>query len=143
MRQLDAHEDISAAPERVWAVLTDFASFPQWNPFLVKMEGELRVGSRLTLTIKAPEMRPVTFHPRVLTVSPGREIRWRGVTGVRGLFDGVHSLTVEPLSDGRSRFRTHEDVSGMLLPFLGKVMSRSQQGFEQLARAVKERAEAA
>jgi len=31
----------------------------------------------------------------------------------------------------------------MLLPFLGKVMSRSQQGFEQLARAVKERAEAA
>ena len=85
----------------------------------------------------------MTFRPRLLAVTPGREIRWRGVTGVRGLFDGVHSLTVELLPDGRSRFRTHEDVTGVLLPFLGRVMRRSPQGFELLARAVKERAEAA
>ena len=143
MKHLDAHADIDAPPERVWAVITDLARFPEWNPFLVRMEGELRTGARLNLTIKVPEMRPVTFRPRLLAVTPGREIRWRGVTGIRGLFDGIHSLTVEPLPEGRSRFRTHEDVTGVLLPFLGKVMRRSQQGFESLARAVKERAEAA
>jgi len=141
MQQIDAFADIDAPPEKVWAVLTDFASFPQWNPFIVRASGQLREGDRLRVTLKVPEMRPVTFSPRLLAVLPGREIRWRGVTGVRGLFDGTHALTVEPLADGRSRFRSHEDVTGILLPFLGRVMRRTQQGFEQLAQAVKARAE--
>ena len=143
MQQLDAFADIDAPPERVWGVLTDFAAFPQWNPFIVRASGELREGSRLRVTLQVPEMRPVTFSPKLLAVRPGREIRWRGVTGVPGLFDGTHALTVEPLPDGRTRFRTHEDVTGILLPVLGKVMRRTQRGFELLAQAVKTRAESA
>ena len=49
---------------------------------------------------------------------------------------------VDPLDSGRSRFTTHEGVSGILLPFLAKVMTASRQGFELMARAVKTRAEA-
>jgi hypothetical protein len=141
MRQLDAHADIDAPAENVWAVLTDLAAYPVWNPFIVRATGELREGQRLRITLQVPNMRPVSFRPTLLVVQPGREIRWLGVTFVRGLFDGRHALTVEPLADGRSRFRTHEDVSGVLLPFLGGVMRRTQQGFEGLAQAVKERTE--
>ena len=142
MQQLDAAAEIDAPPEKVWAVMTDLSSFPLWNPFIVRADGELRPGGRLHVTLQVPEMRPVSFRPRLLAVVPGREIRWRGVTGLRGLFDGVHSLSVEALPDGRSRFRTHEDVTGVLLPVLGKVMRRTQHGFELLAEAVKARAEA-
>ena len=141
MQQLDAFADIDAPPEKVWEVLTDLASFPAWNPFIVRADGELREGGRLQVTLQVPDMRPVTFRPRLLAVRPGHEIRWRGVTGVPGLFDGTHALTVEPLPEGRSRFRTHEDVTGILLPVLGKVMRRTQQGFERFAQAVKARAE--
>jgi hypothetical protein len=142
MQQLDAAAEIDAPPEKVWAVITDLSSFPLWNPFIVRADGELRPGGRLHVTLQVPEMRLVSFRPRLLVVEPGREIRWRGVTGLRGLFDGVHSLSVEPLPDGRSRFRTHEDVTGVLLPVLGRVMQRTQRGFELLAEAVKVRAEA-
>jgi hypothetical protein len=141
MQQLDATADIDAPPEKVWAVITDFSSFPRWNPFIVRAGGELRPGGRLHVTLQVPDMRPVSFRPRLLAVEPGRLIRWRGVTGVRGLFDGVHSLSVEALPNGRSRFRTHEDVTGILLPVLGKVMRRTQRGFDLLAEAVKARAE--
>lgn len=141
MQQLDAFADIDAPPEKVWAVLTDLASFPEWNPFIVRASGELRVGERLDVTLQVPGMKPVSFKPRLLDVEPGRLIRWKGVTFLPGLFDGRHALSVEPLPDGRSRFRSHEDVTGILLPFFGTVMRRTQRGFEALARAVKERAE--
>lgn len=141
MQQLDAYSDIDAPPEKVWSVVTDFASFPEWNPFIVAASGELRAGEKLKITLKAPDMRPVTFKPKLLDVEPGRLMRWKGVTYIPGLFDGRHALSIEPLPDGRSRFRTHEDVTGILLPFVGSIMRRTQQGFEALAAAVKQRAE--
>jgi len=142
MKSLHATVDIDAPAERVWQVVSDFGRYPDWNPFIVRAAGELRVGERLDITIAAPGMKPVSFRPRVLDVEPGRLVRWKGEFKLAGLFDGRHALIVDPLDGGRSCFTTHEDVTGILLPFVGKVMTASQQGFELMARAVKERAEA-
>jgi len=142
MKSLHAAIEINAPTERVWQVVSDFARYPEWNPFIVRAAGIARVGERLDVTIVAPGMKPASFRPRVLDFAPGRLIRWKGEFKLPGLFDGRHALIVEPLDGGRSRFTTHEDVSGILLPFLGKVMTASQQGFELMARALKERAEA-
>ena len=142
MRSLHAAVEIDAPAERVWQVVSDFARYCDWNPFIVRSAGEPRVGERLDITIAAPRMKPVSFRPRVLDVERGRLIRWKGEFKLPGLFDGRHALIVDPLDGGRSRFTTHEDVTGILLPFAGKVLAASQQGFDLMARAVKERAEA-
>lgn len=142
MKSLHAVVDVDAPAERVWRIVSDFGSYPEWNPFIVRAAGELRVGERLDITIAAPGMRPVSFRPHVLEVEPGHLVRWKGAFKLPGLFDGRHALIVDPLDGGRSRFTTHEDVTGVLLPFAGKVMTASQQGFELMAQAVKERAEA-
>jgi hypothetical protein len=141
MQTLDAAIEIEAPAERVWDVLMDFASYPQWNPFITRAEGIPVEGARLKITIRAPGYRPVTFKPHVLRVVAGRELTWLGRTFLPGLFDGRHSLTVEPLDESRARFRTHEEVTGILLPVLGKVMRASQRGFGEFAAAVKARAE--
>jgi hypothetical protein len=142
MKSLHAAIDIDAPAERVWQVVSDFGKYADWNPFIVRAAGEPRVGERLDITIAAPGMKPVSFRPRVLDVEPGRLIRWKGEFKLPGLFDGRHALIVDALDGGRSRFTTHEDVTGILLPFVGKVMTASQQGFELMAQAVKKRAEA-
>lgn len=142
MKSLHAAVDIDAPAERVWQVVGDFGRYPDWNPFIVRAAGEPRVGERLHITIAAPGMKPLSFRPRVLDYEQGRLIRWKGEFKLPGLFDGRHALIVDPLDGGRSRFTTHEDVTGILLPFVGKVMAASQQGFDLMARAVKERAEA-
>jgi len=142
MKSLHAAIDIDAPAERVWQVVSDFGKYADWNPFIVRAAGEPRVGERLDITIAAPGMKPVSFRPRVLDVEPGRLIRWKGEFKLPGLFDGRHALIVDALDGGRSRFTTHEDVTGILLPFVGKVMTASQQGFELMAQALKERAEA-
>jgi len=142
MKSLHAAVDVDAPAERVWQVVSDFGRYSDWNPFIVRAAGEPRVGERLDITIAAPGMKPVSFRPRVLDVEPGRLVRWKGEFKLPGLFDGRHALIVDPLDGGRSRFTTHEDVTGILLPFVGRVMTASQQGFDLMARAVKERAEA-
>ena len=142
MKSLHAGIDIDAPAERVWQVVSDFGEYADWNPFIVRAAGEPRVGARLDITIAAPGMKPVSFRPRVLDVEPGRLIRCKGEFKLPGLFDGRHALIVDALDGGRSRFTTHEDVTGLLLPFAGKVMTASQRGFELMAQALKERAEA-
>lgn len=32
--------DIAAPPNAVWAVLTDFDRYNEWNPFIVKLSGD-------------------------------------------------------------------------------------------------------
>ena len=38
-KQLHTSIDIDATPERVWEILTDFAAYPQWNPFMPEVTG--------------------------------------------------------------------------------------------------------
>ena len=139
MQTLDASIEIDAPAERVWQVVSDFARYPEWNPFIVRAAGEQRPGARLEVTIVAPGVRAVTFKPKVLDLDPGRLIRWKGVLWVPGLFDGRHALSVESLPGDHCRFTTHEDVSGILVPVRGTVMHASPKGFEQMAAALKDR----
>ncbi|MBI4544746.1 MAG: SRPBCC family protein [Gemmatimonadetes bacterium] len=44
MKELYAEIDIEASAERVWQVLTDFAAYPEWNPFMRSISGTLEQG---------------------------------------------------------------------------------------------------
>jgi uncharacterized protein YndB with AHSA1/START domain len=52
MKELNCEIDIQASDERVWQLLTDFASFPQWNPFIRRASGEPKTGTRLEVTMQ-------------------------------------------------------------------------------------------
>ena len=134
--------DIDAPVERVWQVLTDFASFPQWNPFIRAIEGELCPGSRLKMTTQFFNSRQMNFRSRVLRVEPNRELRWLGHFLLPYIFDGEHIFLLEPIEPGRSRLVHDEIFSGLLVPLFSKRLNReTRQGFEDMNRALKARAE--
>lgn len=39
-REIDTEIFIDASAESVWHVLTDFAAYPDWNPFIRTIEGQ-------------------------------------------------------------------------------------------------------
>ena len=143
MKEIHTEIEIDAPAERVWRVLTDFAAYPEWNPFIRRGEGEVKVGARLHVFIQPSGGKGMSFRPRVLVTDPGRELRWLGRLWVPGLFDGEHSFVIEPLGEGRVRFIQRERFGGLLLPLLWKMLDReTRRGFEEMNRALKVRCEA-
>jgi hypothetical protein len=144
MKELHTEVEINAPAERVWQVLTDFALYPEWNPFVRRLEGEVRVGARLHVFIQPPGGKGMTFRPLVVAAEPNRELRWLGHLWVPGLFDGEHSFAIEPRRQGRVRFIQRERFSGLFLPMLSKMLDRDiRSGFEAMNRALELRCESA
>ncbi len=56
MRELRSEVTINAPAERVWELLTDFGSFPDWNPFMQRASGEVVVGEKLVVYLKPPAL---------------------------------------------------------------------------------------
>jgi hypothetical protein len=144
MKELRTEIEIQASAERVWQLLTDFPAFPQWNPFIRKASGNIRVGERLEVRLQPSGASAMTFRPTVLKVEPNREFRWLGHLLIPGLFDGEHSFTIEPLGEGRVRFTQREVFTGLLVPLLARGLDTdTQRGFEEMNQALKARAEQA
>ncbi len=141
-KQLRAHIDIHATPERVWQILTNFTAYPQWNPFLTRADGNARRGERLTVRLQPVGGRGMTFRPTVLEATPAVRLRWLGHLLVTGIFDGEHSFTIQPLGGDQVRLIQQEDYRGLLVPLLARSLDRrTLPAFEQMNQALKRRAE--
>jgi hypothetical protein len=144
MKEVHTEIEIDAPAERVWRVLTDFAAYPEWNPFVRRVEGEVKVGARLRVSIEPPGGRGMSFCPAVLVADADRELRWLGHLWAPGLFDGEHSFVIESLGGGRVRFIQRERFGGLLVPVFSKMLDgATRRGFEEMNRALKLRCESA
>jgi uncharacterized protein YndB with AHSA1/START domain len=41
MKEYTTSSTIGASPERVWAILTNGAAYPEWNPEIVGIDGRM------------------------------------------------------------------------------------------------------
>ena len=128
-------------PERAWAVLTDFAAYPAWNPGFVRVARRPEVGTTLDVTFAKDGGEGMTMHPTVLAAEPGRTLRWRGrLLGIPLLFDGEHAYEIEDLGDGRVRLVQSERFVGILVPFLRRLIEdETVTMFGRINRAFAER----
>lgn len=144
MKELRSEIEIQASAELVWQLLTDFASFPRWNPFIRQARGNVLVGERLEVIIQPSGASGMTFRPTILKAEPNQELRWLGHLLVSGLFDGEHIFTIEPLGTNRVRFVQREIFTGLLVPLFARGLDTdTRRGFEEMNQALKVRAEQA
>ena len=62
------------------------------------------------------------MRPRVVVLEPGRRFGWLGRLGLPGLLDGRHTFLVER-AEGGSRLVQHEVLSGLLVPFVRRLLA--------------------
>jgi hypothetical protein len=142
MKQISTDIVVYAPKEIVWQVLTDFESYPEWNPFIRSFLGKPEKGKRFKVVIQQPGSNPMTFSPVCREISENTELRWLGSLGFKGLFDGEHIFELFEEEYGKTRFVQRENFSGILVPLLWRRLNvKTRKGFEMMNEALKDRAE--
>jgi uncharacterized protein YndB with AHSA1/START domain len=132
---------VSAPPEVVWEVLTDFGRWPEWNPEVKSMsfEGPLAPGSMFRW-----KAGPGTIVSTLEEVDRPRYVRWRGRTMSIG---ALHEWRLEE-RDGGTRVETEESFPGLLARLLRGSLQKQldgalEEGLEHLKHEAERRAGAA
>jgi hypothetical protein len=105
---------INAPVARLWQALCDFRAYPDWNPFLRRIEGEPRNGSRLAVTVHLPGHPSWRLRSRVTRVHSGRELAWLNYLLVPGLLAAEHAFLLVPLDEHRTQLVQRQRFSGLL-----------------------------
>jgi len=133
---------INATPEKVWEILTNFDEYPNWNPFIKSIKGQVEVGGEITVRIEPPEAKAMTFKPKILTFVKNRELSWLGHLLFPGLFDGKHKFELIDNGNGTTTFIQSERFKGVLVPFFKKQLNKNtKNGFKEMNKKIKELAE--
>lgn len=141
-KELITEIKIKANPAKVWAVLTDFSSYPAWNPFIKSLTGDVKVGHTIIARLEPPKATGMTFKPKVLVLEANKKFVWLGHLLFKGLFDGEHSFELIDNLDGTTTFIQSEKFGGILVPLFNKMIdTNTKEGFESMNKALKERIE--
>lgn len=144
MKSITTQIEINAPASEVWAALMNFQDYPQWNPFLIGVEGVAEEGQILTCTIQSNPKRTMVFKPIVLRAEPKKEFRWRGKLFVNGLFDGEHFFKLEERDTDTTVLVHGEKFTGLMAGVLfSMIEADTRQGFEAMNEKLKHKVEAA
>ena len=141
MKNIQTEILILADTAKVWDVLMNFDSYPKWNPFITSISGERKLGNRLTVSINPPGGKGMTFKPNILTLEANKEFRWKGKLGINGIFDGEHYFILESVDKDITKFIHGEKFSGLLVPFVRKMLDKTQKGFQLMNESIKKECE--
>lgn len=133
---------VAASAEKLWALLVDFERYPEWNPALPSISGDLEVGSTVSLTLGMPGRPSPKVKAKLTEVVPESRLCWRGNAGADWLFRGDREFSFDPQPDGTTLVTHVEDVRGLLFPAFRAFMGGAiQRGHDAFNTALKERAE--
>jgi hypothetical protein len=101
-REVRNEVEVRAPPAEVWRVLTDTAAYREWNPRLVRVDGELRAGGVVTLHyLQDRAWMPKRFVVDVDACDPERELRWSGPRSpARALLRASHFFELSAQGEG-------------------------------------------
>ena len=104
-----------------------FQEYPNWNPFIKSITGQVAVGNTIIARLEPPEAKGMTFKPKVLAFNTNKEFCWLGHLLFPGLFDGEHKFELIDNGNGTTTFIQTEKFRGILFPFLRKCSIQTLQ----------------
>lgn len=135
-KDIDTSVVIDAPPDEVYAVLTDFERYPEWNPYHIRVVGEPEVGADLEVRVSRPDGKVVDVpHVEVFEAVPGEALVWGG--GIEGVFKGEHRFDLAETAEGGTRLSHTEVFAGAFIGFADLPVEVLTEGYARMNRALK------
>lgn len=138
MRRVYSASVILDAPvHAVWAVLVDFARYPDWNPFTIEVKTSLEVGTPIDMKVRMAKLGLTLWQREtVREVVPNARLVW-GTRMLGGVIVAERTQILESMDDGKTRYRTEDVIEGPLAPLVFVMFGPSvQAGFDGVAAAL-------
>ncbi len=140
--EVNSEIDVEASADEVWKILTNFEDYPEWNPFITSISGELKENSPIDVTIALPFSKSLTVPLKIEQLVKGKEMIWSGKLLEPKILDSLHTFHIEAVDSGRTKFTQKERVGGLLLyPLLPFYKGMMERNFRKMNTALKNRAE--
>jgi len=127
---------IEAPADQIYAKLIDFESYPNWNPYHIRVKGKPEVGSALEVRVRRPDGEVIDVPSvHILRMEKDRELTWGG--GMKGIFHGEHVFLLEEVGPNQTKLIHNEDFKGIFIGFADLPPDVIEQGYKQMNEALK------
>jgi hypothetical protein len=134
--------EIDAPAQVVWDVVADFATYPEWNPFCVAVDGVFELGAPIVLHTPHPDQADhLLTQEWISAIAEPSHLQYNTGDSIPGVH-AVRDQWIEDLGDSRSSYCTvdvfHGEYAQLAYDLQGQWVT---DGFNALAQALKVRAE--
>ena len=129
---------IDAPAERVWELLTNAASYRDWNRAVVSIEGTIALGQTISVVSIVNPKR--VFKLRITDVARPNRLVWSDGMPL-GLFKGERVYRLDE-RDGATEFSMTEQFSGLMSGPISRAIPDLTDSFNLFADSLKHAAEA-
>lgn len=134
--------EIGATPQKIWQILTNFDQLSDWNPVIDNVEGDLKMGTRLSISLQLHNSIKIKYRPYVMKAEPYNEIRCLSSLLFPGILDSEYSLMLMPIDEKRTFLLQVEKFKGILLPVIwADIEMKLKNGLKKMNLAIKRKAE--
>ncbi len=142
--QVDSSIEAKSSFTKSKSVLFDWKAYPNWNPYIKKIEGKQAVGEKIKVyfNLGFGMTLPLTCKLTRFDTKEGH-FAWTVVAGSRHLYWGEHSFSLNKGASGKTEFKQSEKMSGIFghrYQWLYHAMLKGR--FTAMNQAFKERVEA-
>ena len=133
---------MNCTPEKIWNILLNFNEYELWNPFMTKVVGDAKLGSKIMVKIQTVRGKERTYYPIITKIDKDKELRWKGKSFFPGIFDGERIFIIEKSIDNQVSFLHKEIFTGLGVRFVGDKLDEDlKESFDRMNMALKTRAE--
>lgn len=143
MNEIRTEIIINAPKEKIWKILTDFASYPEWNPFIVSINGTPGLGATVFFVAKF-EAILIPILANILEFEKEKKFSWGGpgISWLKPVFTTEHFFIIEEIEPGKCRFTNREQMDGAIPDAMWLFIEKGKPAYEAMNEALKKRAEA-
>lgn len=127
---------IKASPEEVWSVLTNTNEYPEWNPVMELLSGEVKTGEKVIYKFTQAPGKSYEIAANIAVVAPNKTLNQKGGIPLILSFDHKYTLHAE---EDQTRLIIHEDYKGIGVNFWNP--KPVEKAYQQLNKAIKQRVE--
>ena len=138
MKQIQTEIEIYSSPSTAWKILTDFSSFRKWNPIIIQIAGEARLGEKLKISVRTSKGTVRAYTPTITVFNENHELRWKG----KSFLNGERIFTFIQISEERIRLQHSELFTGLGSFVAGaRLFKDIENSLQQMNNAFKKRVE--